>query len=106
VQEKAVKMVTVTGLKSKDYKERCAELGLETLEERRLKQDMALVHKLIKDGHGEGMFEFRANNGARGHNSARTHSSICKNRHKKVFFCSESSGALELSARLCKTGSR
>ncbi len=32
VQEKAVKMVA--GLKSKDYSERCKELGLETLEER------------------------------------------------------------------------
>ncbi len=52
VQEKAVKMVA--SLKNKDYKERCAE------------QDIALVHKLIKDSHGEDMFEFRANNdGAR-----------------------------------------
>jgi hypothetical protein len=33
VQEKVVKMVA--GLRSKDYKERCHELGLETLEERR-----------------------------------------------------------------------
>ena len=33
VQEKAVKMVA--GLRAKDYRERCIELGLETLEERR-----------------------------------------------------------------------
>ena len=36
----------VSGLKSKDYKERCLELGLETLEKRREEQDMALVHKM------------------------------------------------------------
>jgi hypothetical protein len=48
VQEKAVKMVA--GLKSKDYRERCQELGLETLEERRNKQDLALVHKLVREG--------------------------------------------------------
>jgi hypothetical protein len=48
VQEKAVKMVA--GLKSREYKERCSELGLETMEERRHKQDLALVHKLMQDG--------------------------------------------------------
>jgi ribonuclease P/MRP protein subunit RPP40 len=48
VQEKAVKMVA--GLKSRDYKDRCKELGLETLEERREKQDVALVHKLVLSG--------------------------------------------------------
>jgi hypothetical protein len=36
----------VSGLKSKDYKERCLELGLDTLEKRREEQDMALVHKM------------------------------------------------------------
>jgi hypothetical protein len=35
----------VSGLKGKSYEERCAELGLETLETRRIKQDMSLVHK-------------------------------------------------------------
>lgn len=45
VQMKAVKMVS--GLVSNDYGERCAELGLETLEERRVIQDMAQVHKII-----------------------------------------------------------
>jgi hypothetical protein len=37
---------------------------------------------------------------------ARTHSVICTDRQKKIFFCRESSGALELAARLCQTGSR
>jgi hypothetical protein len=39
----------VAGLKSREYKEICSELGLET-EERRQKQDLALVHKLMQDG--------------------------------------------------------
>ncbi len=43
VQEKAVKMVS--GLKGTTYKEKCKELGLQTLEDRRERQDMALVHK-------------------------------------------------------------
>jgi hypothetical protein len=43
VQKKAVGMVS--GLISKVYEERCIELGLQTLEERRYEQDMALVHK-------------------------------------------------------------
>jgi ribonucleases P/MRP protein subunit RPP40 len=38
VQEKAVKMVA--GLQSRDYEDRCRELGLDTLENRREKQDM------------------------------------------------------------------
>jgi hypothetical protein len=45
VQEKAVKMVT--GLKGKTYEERCAELGIETLERRRERQDMVEVHRLL-----------------------------------------------------------
>jgi hypothetical protein len=45
VQEKAVKMVA--GLRAKDYRERCIELGLETLEERRQNQDLALAHKMM-----------------------------------------------------------
>ncbi len=55
VQEKAVKMVS--GLKSKDYKERCLELGLDTLEKRREEQDMALVHKMALGGQLSKVFE-------------------------------------------------
>ncbi len=47
VQEKAVKMVA--GLRAKDYRERCIELGLETLEERRHNQDLALAHKMMQN---------------------------------------------------------
>jgi hypothetical protein len=36
----------VAGLKGKEYAERCTELGLETLEERRHQHDMALVYKM------------------------------------------------------------
>jgi hypothetical protein len=37
----------VAGLKGRKYEERCAELGLESLQERRERQDMALVHKYM-----------------------------------------------------------
>ncbi len=45
VQEKSVKMVV--GLTSSTNGDRCAELGLETLQSRKEKQDMTLVHKYI-----------------------------------------------------------
>jgi ribonuclease P/MRP protein subunit RPP40 len=73
VQEKAVKMVA--GLKGRDYGERCAELGLETLEERRQSQHMALVHKMMSNGQGASMFEFARNDDAevRTRHAAATH---------------------------------
>jgi hypothetical protein len=37
----------VAGLKGWTYEEKGAELGLETLKERRERQDMALVHKYM-----------------------------------------------------------
>jgi Reverse transcriptase (RNA-dependent DNA polymerase) len=45
VQERAVKLIA--GLAGKDYADRCKELGLETLQERRHIQDMAQVYKLV-----------------------------------------------------------
>jgi hypothetical protein len=45
VQVKAVKMIS--GLKSQNYNERCKELGIETLEQRRIVQDRAQTFKLI-----------------------------------------------------------
>jgi hypothetical protein len=45
VQERAVKMVS--GLAGRDYEEKCKEIGLETLKERREIQDMAQVYKLV-----------------------------------------------------------
>ena len=62
VQEKAVRMVA--GLKGKEYKERCVELRLETLEERRRDQDMALVHKLLMEKKGTEMFQLAGTNDA------------------------------------------
>jgi len=55
VQEKAVKMVA--GLKSKTYKEKCQELGLDTLEARREEQDMALVYNLLNGKDASDLFE-------------------------------------------------
>ncbi len=48
MQERAVKIEA--GLKSRENKDRCNELGLETHEKRREKQDVALVHKLVVSG--------------------------------------------------------
>ena len=45
VQMKAVKMIS--GMVSHDYKDRLAELGMETLEERRHRMDMAQVYKIV-----------------------------------------------------------
>jgi hypothetical protein len=55
VQEKAVKMVS--GLQGTTYPDKCKELGLETLEERRDRLDMALVHKLLTENTGTGLFQ-------------------------------------------------
>ncbi len=54
VQEKEVKMVS--GLKGTTYTEKCAELGLQTLVERRDRQDMALVHKFLTEKSGTDRF--------------------------------------------------
>ncbi len=43
----------VAGLKSREYKDCCNDLGLETHEKRREKQDVALVHKLVVSGAGQ-----------------------------------------------------
>ena len=43
----------VAGLKSREYKDCCNELGMETHEKRREKQDVALVHKLVISGAGQ-----------------------------------------------------
>jgi hypothetical protein len=45
VQEKAENRVS--RLKEKAYLEKCAKLGIETLEDRRRGQDMVLVHKFL-----------------------------------------------------------
>jgi ribonuclease P/MRP protein subunit RPP40 len=58
VQEKAIKMVT--GLKGSTYEEKCEELGLKTLEERRGGQDMALVHKFLTEQTGTELFRLTA----------------------------------------------
>jgi hypothetical protein len=68
VQEKAVKMVA--GLKGTTYLEKCAELGLETLEKRRADQDLALVYKFVRT---EGQTLFTQQSGARTRQAAGGH---------------------------------
>jgi hypothetical protein len=50
VQKKAVKMVS--GLISKEYEARCREIGIKTLAERRIDQDMAQVYRFHKGSGG------------------------------------------------------
>jgi hypothetical protein len=49
VQKKAVRMVA--GLSQTGYEERCREIGMQTLEERRKIQDLVLLHGMV---HGRG----------------------------------------------------
>ncbi len=49
-----VKMVS--GPKENTYREKCEELGLQPLVERRDRQDMALVHKFLTEKSGTDMF--------------------------------------------------
>jgi hypothetical protein len=77
VQEKAVKMVS--GLKSKEYADRCAELGLETLEQRRQNQDMGLVYKLLSSEEENNLFTLADRPGAvRTRQTAGTKSLVAK----------------------------
>jgi ribonucleases P/MRP protein subunit RPP40 len=46
VQQKFVKMIA--GLRPRTYEEKCKELGLETLEERRNVQDLAQTYKIVR----------------------------------------------------------
>jgi hypothetical protein len=43
-------------LKGANYLEKCAELGLETLEKRRNDQDLALVYKFVTKKDGQSLF--------------------------------------------------
>jgi hypothetical protein len=67
VQIQAVKMVS--GLKSKDYHERLAELGMPTLEERRREMDMVQTFKIVKgidNVNSQDWFTKAVNRGTRG----------------------------------------
>jgi hypothetical protein len=58
VQKKAVRMVS--GLESVVYEDRCAEIGLKTLESRRKMHDLVLLHGMVHGRGGitiENMFE-------------------------------------------------
>jgi hypothetical protein len=47
----------VNGLQGTTYLEKCRELSLKSLEERRNSQDMALVHKFQKEKTGTDLFQ-------------------------------------------------
>ena len=60
VQKKAVGMIS--GLAGRTYLERCAELGLETLEKRRETQDLLQLFKMVKEGDQQGQSELYKRN--------------------------------------------
>ena len=45
VQKRAIRMIS--GLRSREYEDRLAELGLTTLEERRHQADMAMTYRIV-----------------------------------------------------------
>ncbi len=95
-QEKAVKMVT--GLKAVSYEDRCAELGLETLQVRKERLDMALVHKYIGKENQTLFRMMSENSGARTQESGRCKKhciKICQDRHKEGILRYQSSRDLE-----------
>ena len=59
-------MKMVSGLKGTTYQEKCKQLGLNTLLERRDAQDMSLVHKFLTEKSGSDMFRQIAVNGRDG----------------------------------------
>jgi ribonuclease P/MRP protein subunit RPP40 len=96
VQEKAVKMVA--SLKGANYLEKCAELGLETLEKRREDQDLALVYKFVTKWADLVKSAGRCENQA-GSWRAWTDSTVRPDRPKKIFICYEDCRELEQVAR-------
>ena len=54
----------VSGLRSKEYADRCAELGLETLEKQRQNQDMGLVYKFLNGEEESNLFTLADRPGA------------------------------------------
>ncbi len=68
----------VYGLQGMMYPDKCKELRLETLEERRDRLDMALVHKLLTENTGTGLFQRTASQQrARTRQAAGEHDSVC-----------------------------
>jgi hypothetical protein len=90
------------GLKGLTYEEKCAELGLATLEERRGGQDMALVHKFLTEQTGTDLFRLTvAQDRARTRQAAGEHDLSVKfswTVPRKVLVCCKDSGQWEQAA--------
>lgn len=78
IQEKAVRMIS--GLKSRNYMERCHELGLETLESRRVTQDLVHAYKIIVGDLESNIFELVGQNKHRATRFAEDDRNIVKKR--------------------------
>ncbi len=93
----------VTGLKAVSYKDRCAELGLETLQVRRERLDMALVHKYLhRQGKPNTVQDDERKRRGKDSASGRRKKhciTICQDRHKEGILCYQSSRDLKQAAR-------
>ena len=96
VQKKAVKMIS--GLAGNTYEEKCKELGLESLEARRNKQDLLQTYKIFngKDRiKQEVLFTTAGENTARHTRFTTDPVNIVEKRYKKILIFGPSSGILE-----------
>jgi hypothetical protein len=93
----------VSGLKGTTYQEKCKELGLNTLLERRDAQDMSLVHKFLTEKSGSDMFRQIAANGRAGTRQAAGGHGLsvqyARTDPRKYSFFGENSGEMEQATR-------
>ncbi len=92
VQEKAIKMVA--GLQSRDYEDRCRELGLDTLEKPREKQ--ASTKWDLYTG-------TRSSENETGDRGKKPSAKICQDRSEKVLILNWNSGHMEQAAWMKKS---
>ncbi len=99
----------VAGLRAKDFRERCIELGLDTLEERRQNQDLALAHKMVQN-HSTLLQPIRGENRVRTRHAAAAHGlrrhvmalMAGTNGHQEILVLGESGRPMESPTKYCE----